>query len=313
MNKVFILLLAHLCCGLAHADTDLSNAIKNVRINCNNINEELNNMKKLAGINTAITAVGTVTGGGATAVGITKTFTDKEAAEIEQELKKLQQLAHTQDIMNLKPIHISWADIDTTDTFAEQNQKNDITEKEKQLAQLKDKSKKLGNWRTGLMATSTVTNIAGTAIAGINHVQGDLKSQIDACLDSIKHLSSVRIQAQLNGDTNDTDLTRADNIIHACEEWNTVDIHSINKKASGATISGGIGAGLGLAGTITSAIANTNNNNNKTTNKNLNTASNVLAGGTTIASATATVFNATQISAIKRAASVAAKCSEALK
>jgi hypothetical protein len=47
--------------------------------------------------------------------------------------------------------------------------------------------------------------------------------------------------------------------------------------------------------------------------KNLNTAANVLAGGTTVASGVATVFNATQISAIKRAAAVADGCERALR
>ena len=47
--------------------------------------------------------------------------------------------------------------------------------------------------------------------------------------------------------------------------------------------------------------------------KNLNTAANVLAGGTTVASGVATVFNATQINAIKRATTVAEACERALK
>ena len=47
--------------------------------------------------------------------------------------------------------------------------------------------------------------------------------------------------------------------------------------------------------------------------KDLNTAANVLAIGTTAASATATVFNATQINAIKKVAAVAEKCTGVLK
>ena len=58
-------------------------------------------------------------------------------------------------------------------------------------------------------------------------------------------------------------------------------------------------------------IENTNSNTEK--EKNLNTAANVLSGVTTAASATATVFNATQISAIKKVAEVAEKCTGVLK
>lgn len=55
-------------------------------------------------------------------------------------------------------------------------------------------------------------------------------------------------------------------------------------------------------------VRNDNTDSGKQKEKNLNTASNVLAGTTTVASAAATVFNATQISAIKRVVSVAEKC-----
>ena len=47
--------------------------------------------------------------------------------------------------------------------------------------------------------------------------------------------------------------------------------------------------------------------------KDLNTASNVLAGATAVASATSTVFSGTQIAAIKRVANVASKCEGVLK
>ena len=45
----------------------------------------------------------------------------------------------------------------------------------------------------------------------------------------------------------------------------------------------------------------------------LNTTANILAGTTTAASTTATVFNATQIKAIKKVAEIAEKCTGALR
>ena len=57
--------------------------------------------------------------------------------------------------------------------------------------------------------------------------------------------------------------------------------------------------------------------NKKTDNadreKNLNKASNILGGATTAASLTATVFNATQINAIKKIVNIADECEGALK
>ena len=152
-------------------------------------------------------------------------------------------------------------------------------------------------------------------MSGTNKVKGDLKQQIDECLMSVKTLSNVRMQARIDGSANDTELARAENIIRACDAWTTVDITSINNRSKGATVSSGIGAGLGLAGTITSASANSKDvrDGDSDKEKNLNTAANVLAGGTTATSLSATIFNATQINAIKRAATVADECEGALK
>ena len=177
------------------------------------------------------------------------------------------------------------------------------------------KSKQLGNVRTGTMAAATATNIAGAIMSGTNKVKGDLKQQIDECLMSVKILSNVRMQARIDGSANNTELARAENIIRACDAWSTVDITPINNRSKGATILSGIGAGLGLAGTITSASANSKDvrDGDSDKEKNLNTAANVLAGGTTAAGLSATIFNATQISAIKRAATVADECEGALK
>jgi len=111
----------------------------------------------------------------------------------------------------------------------------------------------------------------------------------------------------------------ADKIVTACSEYNNVDIKPINNRAKGAMISSIVGAATGVAGTVTSAVANTdatrndNTDSGKQKEKNLNTAANVLAGASTVASATATVFNATQISAIKNVVNVAQKCEGALR
>lgn len=165
------------------------------------------------------------------------------------------------------------------------------------------------------MAGGTVTNVAGAIIAGTNKVDADLQTQIDNCKVSVKNLRDSIMQARMNGE----DVTEANNIVTACDEYNYVDISPINNRAKGAMISSIVGATTGLTGTVTSAVANTDKTRNDNTEsgkqkeKNLNTASNVLAGASTVASATATVFNATQISAIKKVASVAEKCTGVLK
>ena len=304
-------ILMSLMVGAAHANTDLAAAIENVRTTCGNISAELSDMKKMAGITTAVTGVGTVAGGVALGTGLAKTNVDKEIADLEQQLAKLDATR------NLETITISAANLQNElNQYQASIQTSSKSELQEQKSEAEQKSKNLGNIRTGTMAAATATNIAGAVMSGTNKVKGDLKQQIDECLASVKTLSNVRMQARIDGSASETELARAENIIRACDAWTTVDISSINNRSTGATVSSGIGAGLGLAGTITSASANSKDirdGDDKQREKNLNTAANVLAGGTTAASLSATIFNATQISAIKRAATVADECEGALK
>ena len=297
--------------GVAHANTDLAAAIENVRTACGNISAELSDMKKMAGITTAVTGVGTVAGGVALGTGLAKTNVDKEIADLEQ------QLARLDADRNLQIITISATNLQNElNQYQASIQTLSKPELQEQKSEAEQKSKNLGNVRTGTLAAATATNIAGAVMSGTNKVKGDLKQQIDECLALVKTLSNIRMQARIDGSASETELARAENIIRACDAWTTVDVSSINKRSTGATVSAGIGAGLGLAGTITSASANSKdirNGDDKQKEKNLNTAANVLAGGTTAASLSATIFNATQISAIKRAATVADECEGALK
>ena len=297
--------------GVAHANTDLAAAIENVRTACGNISAELSDMKKMAGITTAVTGVGTVAGGVALGTGLAKTNVDKEIADLEQ------QLARLDADRNLQIITISATNLQNElNQYQASIQTLSKPELQEQKSEAEQKSKNLGNVRTGTLAAATATNIAGAVMSGTNKVNGDLKQQIDECLALVKTLSNIRMQARIDGSASETELARAENIIRACDAWTTVDVSSINKRSTGATVSAGIGAGLGLAGTITSASANSKdirNGDDKQKEKNLNTAANVLAGGTTAASLSATIFNATQISAIKRAATVADECEGALK
>ena len=309
--KRILYILALVPC-YAHANTSLHDAIENVRASCGNISAELADMKKMAGINTAITGVGTVAGGVALGTGIAKAKTDKEVRKNEELIAALEK-AGAIHVTSLDMFYETFATaLDESGTENGQLYAAQLQAKKNKLDQ---KSKKLGNWRTGMLATSTATNIAGAIVAGTNQVRGDLKSQIDNCLQAVKILSNARMQAKISGTASETELAQAENIVRACGAWDTVDVSAINNKAIGAQTSSGVGAATGLAGTIVSATANSNKvrSGDQKREKSLNTVANVLAGGTTLASGVATVFNATQIGAIKRAATVADECEEALR
>lgn len=160
------------------------------------------------------------------------------------------------------------------------------------------------------MATNTATNIAGAVIAGSNRIDYDLNAKIKRCITAVDELSKARMVAHVSGTATDNQEKQSQNIITNCGEWRTVNLNNINKRSTNATVSSGVGAGVGLIGTIISAKANTQNTRQGDDNKekNLNTAANIMAGGATVASGVATIFNASQISAIKHAVEIADKC-----
>lgn len=280
-SKVSFCIFAMVACFSANAqDIELDNALRETYVNCVGIDDALHDMKVKAGINTAVTGVGTVAGGAALIVGIKK--------------------AHLMD--KLPSIEDKYLDQYPQQTSDDLN----ITRNPNFKPDLKSKRKKLGNWRTGLLAVNTATNVAGATIAGTNKVKKPLEEQIDNCKTSVKNLKNEITRAKFNGE----DVSEAQNIASACGEFEYTDLSKINNRAKGAEISSIVGAGTGFVGTITSAVANKSSGEKE---RKLDTASNVLAGGATVATGTATVFNATQIAAIKKVVDVAQKCESLLK
>lgn len=307
-GKLKFIILFALVPTLVYADTlPLDEALRATYRACINIDSELSDLKKMAGINTAVTGVGTGVGIAATTVGIVKANKDSQVEELEKLIAELEELSGQGATVSdadkqrfLQEFELSY-----------DNALQEINAIKNTQDQLNQQSKKLGNWRTGLLAGSTATNVAGAIIAGENKVDADLQTQIDNCKSAVKDLRNSIAQARLSGENTD----EADTIAEACGEYEYVDISPINNRAKGAMVSSVVGTTTGLAGTVTSAFANTEKTRQEggKKEKDLNTASNVLAGTTTLASGVATAFNATQISAIKKVAVVAEKCTGVLK
>lgn len=273
----------------------------------------MTDLKKMAGINTAVTAVGTVAGGVALGAGIAKVSVDKEQQDLEEKVAKL--------IAEKSNVPVQQLEIANEQEFytaihnVAYSGNSEISADIEKINKLEQKSKTLGNIRTGTLAANTVTNIAGTAIAASNKVDDDLESRINRCVAAIKNLSSAKLAAKVENTATHAEIERAEKIISSCRDYEYVDVKPINKRATGAAIASGIGIGTGVVGTITSSLANTDKTRkgDEQKEKNLNTTANVMAGASTVASATATIFNATQISAIKKVATVAEACEEALR
>lgn len=299
--------------GVSHADTaDLNTALQNTYRACVDIDENLHDLKVLAGVNTAVTAVGTASGVGASATGFAKASKDTSIERLERLIKEIEEIqSKDTDIDNfdkekfLKEFDVSW-----------ESAVKDIDKYKEEIEKLTEQSKKLGNWRTGLLAGNTATNIAGAIIASRTIInKDDIQGQIDACILANKELNNAITAAKLNGE----DVAEAKQIYDICREYEFVDISPITKRGKGAMVASTTGAVVGGVGTITSAVANSdkirndNSEAGKKKEKDLNTASNVLSVGATAASATATVFNALQINAIKKVATVASECTGVLK
>ena len=291
---------------------DIDIALNNTRAACSGISEKLSPLKKMAGINTGITGAGTAINTGATVVGIVKASKDKQAEKLEELLAKLQEI---NDKAEKDPISSEDAKAFLNDFEVElAKESKNKAEYESELQKLNKQSKNLGNWRTGLMAGGTVTNVAGAVIAGNNRVDKGLQEMIDDCNVAVRNLRDSMMQARIDGRS----TKNAENIISACGEYGTADLSKIDNRATGAMWSSIVGATTGAVGTVTSATANSdktrddNTDAGKQKEKNLNTASNVLAGASTLASGAATVFNATQISAIKKVSTIADNCEREL-
>ena len=323
MFKPFIFFaIGILCCAVANAAVlDVESALRATYNNCVGIDGYLQDMKVKAGISTAVAGAGTAMGIGATVVGIVKSKTD---VLIEEKYKLLENLSYgaSGDVETLDSEE--WLKIfqESSENNAEfvvnSTLDNASNEQIEQIRALDEKSKKLGNWRTGLMAGNTATNIAGVVLSGKNKVDISLSEQIQNCKVSLQNLRRAIAQARIDG----IDVAEAINIESVCQGLEYVDadnIARINNLAKGGMVSSAVGTGTGVVGVITSVLANSDkvrkddSNQGRQKEKNLNVAANVLAVGGTLASATATIFNATQIKVIKDFVDVTEKCSEALR
>lgn len=315
--RVFLLINFCVFNAFAAEPASFDIALESARIHCSGISSSMDDLKRMAGINTTVTGIGTAVGAGATISGIVKSKTDKSIEEIKNLLDRYKMgsvegasVTNTGfDKTKVSKLELATAIKDYGLKKSDDAVKNPL---EEQLKKEQQKSETLGNVRTGLMATSTVANIAGAVMASKNRADDDLITKIQNCIKSVESLENAKLQAHVVGELESSNSARADRIIKACGEYEFADLSVINKKSDGATISSAIGAVTGLSGTITSGMAN-KKTDNADREKNLNKASNILGGATTAASLTATVFNATQINAIKKIVDIADECEGALK
>ena len=268
----------------------------------------------MAGINTGIGAVGTVTGAVALGTGIAKAKKDEDIESLKK--KFLGILSESGDKTNKQETEDTLAQLEKAwDTYVKDAKNNTDTKKNAdKIDKLEQESKTLGNVRTGMLAANTATSVAGAVISSQNKANGSIKEAIDNCISATDDLRESMMQARVDGQ----DTTAAKRIVDACSEYKFANLSKINALATGSTVTSGIGAVSGGVGMVTSIVANTdstrkdNSKDGIAKEKNLNMASNVLSGVTTATSAVSTVLNGVQIATIKKVVSISESCEKEL-
>lgn len=276
---------------------------------CSGIADEISDISGISIANTVVTGVGAVAGGGALYAGLKKNTVDKRIEELSKMICEK-----------------GGCDPKTVESMTEQEFLENVLGPMAEMAalmELKDgirESRKLGNWRTGLLAGASATHIASAIMSGINVNQSELYQHVLACNNAINELEKIkhRIQAVGMNPKQMPTYIKIDRAIFNCKLIDMNDVKKIEEREKwvlGSSIVGGTSA---IAGTVTSAMANSDGVRNKNDEagkkkeKNLNNASNVLAGVSTVGSLVSTGFNVSLIDLTKNMMKTAKYCEETL-
>ena len=338
--------------NVTFAETDaeiaLNQAISIVKTNCSGISARMENIKKMVGIGTAVNAIGTVAGAGGVASGIVKYKADintldslKEKTDIDELIRQAKAAENSQVNQELLA-RVKTLDPNLRENLEKLTGANRATSTqglEDRSAQLQSdiaaseaKSNRMGNIRTGLFATDTVTNVAGAIVSSKTVADGDFIEQINKCKESVTALQNARLRVKVEDgeNANPQKMDLSQKMIDKCSQYEYANFQQLNNLGKGAMISNSVGAATGAAATITSALGNkkysdmasgvdiTNQesvdsvNKKMLANQKINIASNALGGVTAAASLAGTVLNASQIKTAKQILTIAQECEEAI-
>ncbi len=295
----------------AMADADAvarANELYNAtRIVCSGISDEIARVANMTRANTAVSAVGTVAAGGALAAGIAKSAQEKEIDRLISEMCAA-------GGCNAESV----AAMDNETFFTT------VIQPMAQIAELQqriEKSKKLGNWRTGLMAGTIGTNVASAILSGINIDQSELIQHIDTCNQMVKTLNDAHAELKRSGinPIENPIMTQLDGVVTWCGGIDLDDIDKIEKRMKGVMGTSIAGGAIGIVGTATSAAANSDkymdvtnkirrDEDTKKKEQALNTTANVMAGANVVTGGVELGLNISLISLTKKLIQQAERC-----
>lgn len=316
MKKYFTLLILLTCTpAIASNGADLIQNSEQIyeatKIVCSGISDEIGRIANISTVNTAITGAGTVAATGALVAGIKKSA---EETEIENLINEM--------------CANGGCNATSVESMSDEDFFNKVIKPLAKITELQDninKSKKHGNWRTGLMAGTIGTNLASAIISGRNTDQSELIQQITACNDMTTVASNTELELKAAGITaiNNPIVKKLDNIKTWCNQIDITDIEKIENRMKGVLGTSIAGGAIGVVGTVTSAAANSDkytdlnnrpnlSNTDKEKAKNLNTTANIMAGANIATGATGTALNISLITLAKKLIKNAQRCEEIL-
>ena len=214
------------------------------RIVCSGISDEISKVSNISKANTAVTAVGTAAATGALVAGIQKSYEEERIEELVQSIcenngctaEGVSSMTDEQFLLNV--LH----------PMAE------IAELQSRI----EKSKNLGNWRTGLMAGTIGTNLASAIMSGINIDQSELIQHITACNEMVQTIPGVIHELTKSGigPMHHPVVKQLNNVSTWCNKIDIQDIEKIENRMKGVMGTSIAGTAIGIVGVGTSAAAN---------------------------------------------------------
>ena len=316
MKRMFVIFVAVVFPAFADDDNDLLQRAEQIfeatRIVCSGVSDEIGRVANISKANTAVTAVGTVSAGGALVAGIKKS---QEEEEIDALIKEI--------------CEAGGCTAEGVEAMSDEQFFATVLEPMAQIAELQqriDKSKKLGNWRTGLMAGTVGTNLTSAILSGLNTDQSDLVQHISACNEMISAIPDIETELKKAGiNPNKYSIAKQLSSVRTwCNQIDTKDIEKIEKRMKGVMGTSIAGTAFGVVGVGTSAAANSDKYMNmenkvrlsdadKKKEKALNTTANVMAGANVATGAVETGLNISLITLTKKLMESAERCEEVLK
>ena len=318
MNKIAVIFSIACFTVPAVADDEISVLFSELQNNakiCDELPSQINKIKLSAGIGIGTGAIGTIGGTTAVVTGMMKSKQDKKASDIRALLA-----------MNEDDFEKAVDQGKVTEVFKNLTNQNDTENNKaalsKEKQEINEKSQKLGNIRTISSGVAGVANTGGAIVSFMSAKDFDkIISDMDECEMVVEKIDNLKSRAEVETPDDTSTIEKMQTIVDSCKGLNSGNIKDIKNKMFAAGVASSIGGVTGITGAILSASAVKKEKGDASIatkskaeggTKGLNTASNILAAGTAVASATGAVLSGVTLVGLNKNSDIAGKCADAL-